>query len=155
MTTHATLEEARQAAYVTIRTIVEIEHEERGRCYIKVKSTLAQLQDAIRRSGKSIPGIVRYIAEHPVMTAEQIEAARVAYLRDNTRCERCATQIDGNTAYSQWEHSRLGGQRTRVIAHYCDSCKALLKAVGAGERSWMEERAADVPSAEPYTKQDW
>ncbi len=144
MTTHETLEEARQAATEhgnKIRSIIEIEHETHGRCYIKALGTLAALQDAIRRSGKGLPGVTNLVAEHPVKAPEQVEAERVAYLRDNTRCERCGVKVDGNTAYSQQEWSRFGGRRIKVVAHYCEPCTAILQALAT--------------SGESYAKSDW
>jgi len=130
MTIHQTLEEARQATDSRIRAIIEIEHVEHGRCYVKTLGTLAQLQDAVRRSGQALPGVVRMVAEHAVKAPEQIEAERAAHLRDNTRCERCGTKVDGNTAYSRQEWIRRSGQRIRVIAHYCESCRVVLQAWG-------------------------
>ena len=67
-------------------------------------------------------------------------------------CERCGTKVDSRTAYSQLEWSRFGGKKVRVKAHYCDSCRKVLQAVGMGEISAMEEKAAEVPSYEPTHK---
>lgn len=69
-------------------------------------------------------------------------------------CERCGTKVDSRTAYSQLEWSRFGGKKVRVKAHYCESCRKVLQAVGMGEVSEMEDCAANVPSYEPTTKQD-
>lgn len=38
---------------------------------------------------------------------------------------------------------------TTVNAHYCDKCATLLKAIGAGEITEMEQRSKDIPSYEP------
>ena len=70
------------------------------------------------------------------------------------RCERCGEKVDSRTAYSQLEWARFGGKKVQVKAHYCEGCRRTLQAVGVGEVSAMEERAANVPGHEPETKQD-
>ena len=69
-------------------------------------------------------------------------------------CERCGTKVDSRTAYSQLEWARFSGKKVQVKAYYCEGCRRTLQAVGMGEKSAVEGRAADVPSYEPDTKQD-
>lgn len=69
-------------------------------------------------------------------------------------CERCGEKIDTRTAYSQLEWSRFSGKKVQVKAHYCNGCRRTLQAVGMGEQSAMDDRAATVQSYEPTTKQD-
>lgn len=154
MTTHPTLEAARQTADRTIVSIIEVTMESGERAYLQCKATLAGLRGAIAKSGKGLPGVATLVAEHTVRTPKEIEAAHRAELRDHCHCERCGAKLDGNTAYSQQEWDRLGGARVKVRAYYCTSCTALLTTIGAGERTAMQERAAAVPPVEPYTKQD-
>ena len=70
------------------------------------------------------------------------------------RCERCGERIDTRKAYKQLEWSRFGGKKVRVEACYCEGCRRTLSAVGMGEKSAMEERAANAEGYEPETKQD-
>lgn len=67
-------------------------------------------------------------------------------------CTRCCETVDYRVAYKQLEWTRLGGQKVKVQAHYCEGCRRTLQAVGMGEKSAMEERAAEVPSYEPTNK---
>jgi hypothetical protein len=72
----------------------------------------------------------------------------------DTHCERCRVVIDPATAYRQTERMRWGGKTIAVTAHYCESCCRVLKGVGAGEHSAMQERAGERPSYEPAYKAD-
>lgn len=69
-------------------------------------------------------------------------------------CNRCGDTVDSRVAYNQMEWTRFAGQKVKVIAHYCDSCRRTLQAVGMGEQSAMQDRATSIPSYEPSTKQD-
>lgn len=151
MKTYKTLNDARTAAKdaPAVMSIVEIEHAAEGRCYIHVKVPMKSL--ALALEAKPIPEIRRLIAEYSVHTEAEIAADRERYLREHTNCERCNKQIDGNTAYSQQEWSN----KLKVIAFYCEPCRALLSAVGAGEFTALEERASVRYSHEPYTKEDF
>ncbi|MEP0846054.1 MAG: hypothetical protein HRF50_04435 [Phycisphaerae bacterium] len=151
MTTYPTLDEARRAATSETFEIVEIDHARDGRCYVCCRSSAQGLRAALARA--PVVEIVRVIGGHTIKTAEQIEAERVAYLREHCTCERCGVHIDGNVAYRQEEWGRLGGRAVPVTAYYCDPCRVLLQAVGQGEYTAMHERAVDVPSVEPYTKE--
>lgn len=71
-----------------------------------------------------------------------------------TRCTRCVTRVDRETAPSQMEWGRLGSTRVRVRAYYCDACYRLLTTIGRGERSAMQDRAAAHPDFTPDGKQD-
>jgi hypothetical protein len=64
------------------------------------------------------------------------------------RCERCTEKLDTRKAYGQMEWTRFGGKKVRVMAHYCDSCRRVLAAVGQGEITELQQRAAEVPSIE-------
>ncbi len=151
MTTHKTIEDARAAAKANpaVLRIIEINHASEGRCFIGCKAPLKSLEIALRN--KPMPEITGLIAEYPVRTESEIASEREQYLRDNTKCERCGKKIDGNAAYSQQEWF---GQ-ARVVAHYCDSCRALLSAFGAGEYTELQERANARHGHEPYTKDDF
>lgn len=151
MTIHPTLEAARAAAAANpaIVRIIEIETAAGEIGYIGAKTGLAGLQVALK--GATLPGTRRLIAEHPLRCEAEVRAAVDAHLATECRCERCGAHVDGRTAYQQRES--IGGGR-QVVAYYCDSCRTVLQAVGAGERTAMDERAAERPSAEPYTKAD-
>lgn len=151
MQTHKTLEDARIAAKAIpgIHCIIEIEHATEGRCYIKAKVPMKHLGLALK--AQPMPEIRRLIAEYSVRTEAEIVADREQYLREHIHCGRCRKQIDGNTAYSQQEW--FG--KTKVVAFYCDSCHALLSAIGAGEFTELQERASARHSHGPYTKEDF
>jgi ribosomal protein L37AE/L43A len=68
------------------------------------------------------------------------------------KCDRCGATVD-STAYSQTETAYLGSSRIKVTAYYCNHCEALLKGIGAGEVTAMQERSSGA-SYEPYTKSD-
>lgn len=69
-------------------------------------------------------------------------------------CDRCGAKIDTRTAYSQRERTHYCGKTVPVAAYYCDACHTVLSAVGKGEHTALEDRAADMPDNTPYTKQD-
>jgi len=69
-------------------------------------------------------------------------------------CDRCGVKVDSRAVYSQLEKTRFGGKIVPVKAHYCKACHGVLSAVGAGEHTALDERAADIPSFEPTTKTD-
>lgn len=123
--------------------IIAIDHATQGRVYIQSRSTMAVLQAALDR--KPIPEIVKLVAEYPLPapTPEVVEH----------HCDRCG-KIVPETAYHQTEWTRFGVSKVKVIAYYCVSCAQLLHAVGAGEQTAMQDRAANVPSYEPTTKED-
>lgn len=154
MQVHATLDEARSAADSRIAAILEIDHEQHGRCYIKSYLSLDALRRAMTESGKSLTGVRSILAEHSRLTPEQAEAARTEQLSRRTLCDRCGTEVDERTCYSQTESARLGGRRVRVVARYCAACTTLLRTAGAGERTDMEERAATVAVSAPHSKPD-
>jgi hypothetical protein len=151
MTTHKTLDAARMAAKANaeIRFILEIDHATEGRCYIGVKVPMEALKIALYR--KPMAEIKRLVAEHTTLTAEEIRIAREQYLRENTKCDRCGTQIDGNIAYSQQERF----MNSTVTAWYCAACVGLLRNIGMGEFDGLQERASARGSREPYTKEDF
>jgi len=70
------------------------------------------------------------------------------------KCERCGKTIDSRTSYSQKEWTRFSGQKVQVKAHYCESCKQVLQAVGKGEHTAMQDRAEQATGYEPHTKED-
>jgi len=144
MTTHKTLEAARQfaAADESVVSIIQIEHATEGLVYICAKCSLAQLESALRR--KPMAEIVRVVA------ACDVDADEV----DDCRCERCGCQVDRSTAYTQQEPHLLGGRRVLVNAYYCVACRNVLAAVGAGEHSALAARRADATAVEPSYKSD-
>lgn len=149
MTTHDTLNQARiyAKALSGARCIAEINHSTFGRCYIVVKVPVASLRSVLRSN--PIPEIQSIIAEHSIYTPAEISAMRTEALR-NSHCERCYASIDGNTAY----HQREWSQGMQVTAFYCESCRTLLSAIGAGECTALQERASSRGCTEPQTKQD-
>lgn len=158
MNTFSTLAAARQYARTkpaAVR-ILEIDHKTAGRCYIAVATTLDGFQRAIDR--KPVAEVIRLVAEHHIKTdverAEEEAAAKaqVAHdLKHNTRCDRCRAPVDGTACYAQIEWY-LG---SKVTAYYCDACRTLLGAIGAGEHTALQERAAERPSMDPETKPDF
>ena len=70
------------------------------------------------------------------------------------RCERCGEKVDTRTAHKQLEWAKFNGKKVQVEACYCDGCLRTLNAVGMGEKSAMEERAANIQGCEHGTKQD-
>jgi len=70
------------------------------------------------------------VAQHPVTEPEHVGVAA-----PDTHCDRCGDAVSDN-AYSQTERGRLGP----VTAYYCDACRNVLQAVGAGEYTAMDER---------------
>lgn len=154
MTTYPTIDAARAAAGQERRWILEVELEGGERAYVVSLVPLDALRRRVAASGKSVSGVRRLVAEHPARTPEREAAERREALRTHTRCERCGVAVDGNTAYSQPEWTRVGGQRVRVVAHYCEGCRTLLGAIGAGERTAMQERAAHQPSTDPDTYEE-
>ena len=154
MTTHETLEQARDAAasVAAAAAIIEIDHATQGRCYIVAKCGVDALRKAL--AARPMPEIQRVIADHDTLTEADRAARTAELLRTETRCERCHKQIDGNTAYSQEERTSWGGRSVRVTAYYCDSCRSLLQSIGAGEYTDMQARASEQPSMEISHKAD-
>lgn len=70
------------------------------------------------------------------------------------RCDRCGAKIDTRTAYMQQERASFGGKTVPVAAYYCTACHTVLDAVGKGEHTALQDRAADRPDNTPHTKQD-
>jgi hypothetical protein len=155
MQTYPTLEEARiaaKASKVPVREIAKIVHRDQGDAYICCRASVDVLRAALRKT--PLPEIVSIVSAHPVLTPEEAKAEHEQHLRDHTSCERCHAKIDGNTAYHQTEHTRFGGKLVDVVAYYCDNCRRLLAAIGAGEYTAIQERADEKPSYEPYTKDE-
>ena len=151
METYASLGEARKAAAqrTDVHAIIEIEHATEGACYICARGPMARLRMAL--ADQPMPEIARLISEHKPKSEAEYAAERERHLRDDCRCERCGARVDGSTAYSQVERSRWG----EVTAWYCEACRQLLQAVGAGEYSAMDERAAAGEPVERETKADY
>lgn len=148
MTTYPALNTAREAVkgMSGIRFIIEIEHAAAGRCYLIASVPMVTLAAARDR----YPEIHRLIAQHELLTAEEQATVRERYLRENTRCDRCGKQVDGNTAYRQQEYYR----GSKVTAYYCEDCHHLLSQIGIGEYTELQERASARPTPELYTKSD-
>jgi hypothetical protein len=143
MKTRRTLEEAREMAKTAnALTVLEIEHETEGRCYIAARA-YRSVVDRYLAEGK-LPGVTRIIADYPV-TEPVVEP---------TRCDRCDAVVDPATAYSQQQTTRCGSSKVKYTAHYCDDCARLLQAVGMGEHTAMQERASAQPDMTPETKAD-
>ena len=141
MKTYKTKEEARETKANGAITIVEIEHTTEGHCYIGVKASFDVFKQAIEAKGH--PEIGSIIAGHDIF--EAIQAVH--------HCDRCGAIVSG-AAYQQQEWTRFGGQRVKVIARYCQGCADTMMAIGVGEYSVMQERAANIPSYEPVGKED-
>lgn len=138
METHTTLTDAREAARDNgALTVIEIEHADLGTRYIACKATLRVLDAALER--KPMAEIKALVAEYPVD-----EVAPEAH-----RCERCGVDVDDN-AYRQHEQTHRG----RVVAYYCDDCARVLRTVGAGEHTALEERRVETDGAEYAHKSD-
>ena len=118
MTTHQTLEEAREASKAIPESIciLLIDHLTEGQCYIVCKGTMSMLQEALTRKPKA--EVKKLIAEYPIA-------------EESLRCERCDAKVT-NSDYHQRERM--------YIAYYCPSCARLLKTIGMGEVTEMEER---------------
>lgn len=159
MVIHKTLQDARAAASTASPhdavCVIEIEHAVEGRVFVNCRCRSKQLEAAMVQKAETLRDIVRVIAEHSLKTPEQEAALREECLRTEIHCERCGCHVDGNTCYHQQEWARFGGRKVRVEAYYCDRCAALLRTIGAGEYTAMQERADDVPSYEPETKSDF
>jgi hypothetical protein len=103
------------------------------------------MQDAMRQAGRG-----------EVLSYQNVEAVVEMEESDyQARCARCGVKIDTRTAKHQREWTRFGGSKVQVDAHYCDGCFSLLRGIGAGERTELEERAGYVPSYEPTHKEDF
>lgn len=72
---------------------------------------------------------------------------------DERACNRCNVHVT-KADYMQMEWYRAGGLKAKVPTYYCTNCARLLRSIGAGEHSEMEDRAARVPSYEPQYKGD-
>jgi hypothetical protein len=105
----------------------------------------AQMQKAMMDAGRG--EVISYRNIEAVVEMEESDY--------QTRCTRCGKQIDTRTAKHQREWTRFGGSKVQVDAHYCDGCFSLLRSIGAGERTELEERAGYVPSYELTTKTDF
>ena len=136
MTTYATINDARAGAKSVsgARCVVGIIHSSNGQCYIVSKAPLANLRRVL--AANPLPEILSTLAEYPLLTDSETAAMRAESLR-HSHCERCHSVIDGNTAYHQSE--RWG--RWQVTAFYCEACRSLLSAIGAGEHTALQERA--------------
>lgn len=98
----------------------------------------AKFNDAMKSAGRGVGISYRNIDE-------VVEMEESDYQGD---CERCGENLDTRKAYEQTEWTRFGGSKVRVKAHYCDSCKKVLSAMGE-----LRNRASDVPSIEPTNKE--
>lgn len=136
-TTYKTLDEARTGASQAV-AIIEIDHATEGRCFIGCRASINVMRRAL--ADRPMPEIVRLIASHTTRTPENIKADRQHDLKTNTRCDRCSTKVDGTTCYHQRETGNLAGSAVPVTAYYCSGCETMLKAVGHGEQTEMENR---------------
>lgn len=111
---------------------------------VMTKELFAQMNKAMKDAGRGV-----------CLSYKNIEAVVEMEESDyQGRCERCGEKLDTRSAYSQKEWSRFGGKKIQVTTHYCTGCHKTLEAVGQGEVTDLEHRAAEVPSCEPTTKQD-
>lgn len=140
MDTYKTLEEAREAKKEVATYIVEIEHVNNGRCFAGCKVNAEALRAAIAKGHAEIKAVYAGHLVHEI----KIEH----------RCERCGTKVT-DAAYNQMEKMNFGGKKVAVKAYYCDKCAELLNAIGKGEYTAMQERAATVAGYEPTTKIDY
>ncbi len=69
-------------------------------------------------------------------------------------CDRCGKVVP-ETAYQQKEWTRFGGRKVQVITRYCQACASVLKGIGQGEYTAMQERASAIPSYEPRGDEDY
>lgn len=66
-------------------------------------------------------------------------------------CSGCGGKVDDRKPhYSQMERGTLG----KMKAFYCPTCAKVMNAVGFGELSDLDARAAAEPDLTPYTKDD-
>jgi len=100
--------------------------------------------------------IRKILAEHTVQTADEIladaiaEQARFAEIMASpVECDGCRAEMP-RTGYWQWEGSQWGLAK----AYYCETCRRVLGAVGAGEYTALQERAGEPASIEAETKGD-
>ena len=122
--------------------VIEIEHATQGRVYIQGRAPMASLAAALNR--KPMLDIIRLVSEYSFPATPEVA---------ENHCDRCGVTVP-KTAYNQQEWTRFGSQRVRVTAYYCIDCARVMHAVGAGEHSDIQDRAANVPSYEPTTKED-
>jgi len=142
MTTYKTLDDARaDRENKGMYTIVEIEHVEEGIFFIGLKCSL----DILKSNLSTVPEIKSIIKEHGLLSDAEIKKMS----DDNRRCEKCGKRVN-EKAYSQVEWH----QGYKVITHYCDDCTKLLKTIGAGEYTAMQDRSADKTIDVPSHKQD-
>ena len=142
MMTHATRDEAMAAAPADCRALVHVRLTTGGDAWICARCGVAALREVASR--KTIPGIAAILGGEDYTRPVQDEPIH---------CGKCHAAVPAD-AYSQQEWSRWGGKAIRVTAYYCADCARLLRAVGAGEYSAMQERAGAVPAAEAATKED-
>ena len=92
-----------------------------------------------------ITGYDEHLATYRAKLQAEVDADR--------QCNRCGVHVD-KTAYHQMEWFRAGGLKAKVPTYYCAKCAQLLRSIGAGEHTEMEDRAASTPSYEPSYKGD-
>lgn len=143
MRTWTSKEAAEKERLDGVVSIIAIDHATQELVYIQSRATMAVLQAALDR--KPMQEIVKLVAEYPLPAREPQAVEH--------HCDSCGKVVPA-TAYHQQELTRFGGSKVKVMAYYCTDCAQLLHAVGAGEQTAMQDRAANVPSYEPTTKED-
>jgi len=109
------------------------------------KQLFAQIQAATAKAGKG--EVLSYTETEAVWEKEEKD-----YFE---HCERCGQMVDTRVAYHQMERGWFGGREVKVKAYYCKDCYQVLSAVGAGERTALEDRATEAPDNTPETKSDF
>lgn len=86
-----------------------------------------QMQEATRKAGRG-----------ELLSYANPEPSRASKVRP-LHCERCGTEVRMD-AYSQTEWTRFNNLPVQFTAYYCEPCRELLKAVGDGEHTAMDDR---------------
>lgn len=126
-------------------SIIEFVHSTDGTRFLACKGGLRALASALSR--KPMPEITRLVAEHALSPLSSSQCS------EHLNCRRCGVSVDSD-AYRQQEWASVGGAKICVDTYYCESCRRLLSAIGDGEYTDLQARAAHVPSSDPYTKSD-
>lgn len=149
MTRYPSLDAARAAAGQGIVAILLVECRDGSQTYICSRVSEQVFRTVTARSPH--PEVARIVESYDVLASE-LRAAKQAELLASIpcRCERCGTDCKRETDYHQTERGRYG----RVTAYYCRSCAQLLRAIGGGERSAMDERRSEQPDRTPSHKED-
>jgi len=115
METYETLKAAQQEAREdgSVQAVIEIEHADKGRCYIAAKCDIERLRKALKQ--RPIEDIDELVTEHPrrpqVITDEaQVELGEIRALRGEAgRCEdtdyarTTRLRVDADERQEQWE----------------------------------------------------